>query len=157
MDPIGGTDREERPIPADFYVDVTPVFDTKRQMLAEHRSQRDWLLRHHGIDNYLLQMEEWTRARGRLAGIELAEGFRQYRGHAYPLTPALQELVAAHCGDTSIHTPNSGPWRALPDRTGTCYEPVHTASVAARKRSQADGPSEDDTPINFQEFNYLTA
>src|SRR5262245_45865127 len=40
MDPIGGVDREERPVTPDFYVDVERVFGRKRDMLAEHASQR---------------------------------------------------------------------------------------------------------------------
>ncbi len=92
-DPVGGTDRDLRPIAADFYVDVCATFGTKKAMLAEHASQRNWLLRHHGMDDYLLQMERWTRVNGARAGVELAEGFRQYKGHPYPESPLLQELL----------------------------------------------------------------
>src|SRR5512135_3533164 len=53
VDPMEGMDRDGRPIEAGFYVDVTRVFEVKRQMLACHASQRNWLLRHHGIDEYL--------------------------------------------------------------------------------------------------------
>jgi len=93
MDPIGGVDRGNRPILADFYVDVSRFFETKRAMLAEHKSQREWLLKHHGMDNYLETMERWTRETGRRAGTELAEGFRHYQGHPYPETPLLEELL----------------------------------------------------------------
>ena len=37
-------------IAVDFHVDVSPVFPTKREMLACHASQRNWLMRQHGID-----------------------------------------------------------------------------------------------------------
>lgn len=93
MDPIGGVDRDNRPVAADFYVDIGPQFETKRAMLAEHASQREWLLAQHGMDDYLLTMERWTRAAGRRAGLALAEGFRQYKGHPYPATPLLQDLL----------------------------------------------------------------
>lgn len=93
MDPIGGVDRDNRPVAADFYVDVAGTFETKRAMLAEHGSQRQWLLQQHGLDDYLLTMERWTREIGHRAGLELAEGFRQYRGHPYPGTPLLQQLL----------------------------------------------------------------
>jgi hypothetical protein len=69
--------------------------ETKTAMLAEHASQREWLLRHHGIDNYLETMKAWTRENGRRAGLEYAEGFRRYKGHPYPESPLLEELLGA--------------------------------------------------------------
>lgn len=87
MDPIGG-------IEADFYVDIGAHFETKRAMLAEHASQREWLRAQHGMDDYLLTMERWTRAQGRRAGVTFAEGFRHYKGHPYPESPLLEDLVA---------------------------------------------------------------
>jgi LmbE family N-acetylglucosaminyl deacetylase len=93
MDPIGGVDRAGRPVMADFYVDIGRQFETKRAMLAEHASQREWLRAQHGMDDYLLTMERWTREQGRRAGVEFAEGFRQYRGHPYPQSPLLEESL----------------------------------------------------------------
>lgn len=92
-DPLAGVDREARPVVPDFYVDVSATFAVKQAMLAEHASQRNWLLHHHGIDDYLMQMERWTRAAGARAGVELAEGFRRYKGHAYPESPLLEDLL----------------------------------------------------------------
>jgi LmbE family N-acetylglucosaminyl deacetylase len=93
VDPVGGCDREENLVRPDFVVDVAAAFERKRAMLAEHASQRNWLRKHHGTDEYLLQMEQWTHERGALAGVPYGEGFRQYRGHPYPRTPLLQELL----------------------------------------------------------------
>ena len=93
MDPLGGRDREDQVVRPEFVVDVTGTFERKRGMLAAHASQREWLRAHHGVDEYLLTMERWTAERGALAGFRHGEGFRQYRGHAYPQTPALQELL----------------------------------------------------------------
>lgn len=95
MDPLAGRDREGVVVRPDFMVDVTATFDRKRAMLAEHASQREWLRAHHGVDEYLLAMERWTAERGGLVWLKYGEGFRQYRGHAYPQTPLLQELLAA--------------------------------------------------------------
>jgi LmbE family N-acetylglucosaminyl deacetylase len=64
MDAIGGVDREGRPVAPDFFVDVTARFATKKAMLAQHSSQREWLLRHHGIDDYLELMERWPGSAG---------------------------------------------------------------------------------------------
>ncbi|MBM3774576.1 MAG: PIG-L family deacetylase [Acidobacteria bacterium] len=94
-DSLGGLDRDERPLLADFYVDVAAHFRTKTAMLAEHKSQREWLLEHHGMDNYLVEMEKFSREMGRRGGLQLAEGFRRYRGHPYPQTPLLEELIGA--------------------------------------------------------------
>ena len=94
MDPIGGRDRENRVVRPDFVVDVHAAFERKRQMLAEHTSQREWLRRHHGVDEYLQEMERWTLERGALAGVPHGEGFRQYRGHPYPQTPLLEDLLS---------------------------------------------------------------
>jgi LmbE family N-acetylglucosaminyl deacetylase len=93
MDPVAGRDREGRIVKPDFIVDVTGTFTRKHEMLAAHSSQRTWLQQHHGTDDYLAQMERWTRERGELAGVSYGEGFRHYRGHPYPETPLLEELV----------------------------------------------------------------
>ena len=94
MDSIGGVDRDGVVLRPDFVVNVEAAFERKRQMLAEHASQREWLRRHHGVDEYLVEMERWTRQRGALAGVSFGEGFRRYRGHPYPQTPLLEEWLS---------------------------------------------------------------
>ena len=93
MDPIGGRDRDGRPSPVDFGIDVEVAFERKRVMLAAHQSQIQWVARQHAISDPLADMEAWTRRRGRDFGVAMAEGFRQYRHHPYPGTPALQDLI----------------------------------------------------------------
>jgi LmbE family N-acetylglucosaminyl deacetylase len=93
MDPLTGRDREDRVVAPEFVVNVEAAFARKVAMLSAHASQREWLRRHHGTDDYLIEMERWTRERGALAGVAYGEGFRQYRGHAYPAGPLLQEAV----------------------------------------------------------------
>ena len=95
MDPVEGRDREGRVVAPGFVVDIAATFAVKRAMLAEHASQRIWLRQHHGTDNYLDEMERWTRERGHLAGVEYGEGFRQYRGHAYPQDGLLEGWLGA--------------------------------------------------------------
>lgn len=75
-------------------VDVTSVIETKSRMLACHASQRDWLLKQHGIDEYINAMFEMGQLRGQLLGVRYAEGFRQHRGHGYP----QDNLLAAELG-----------------------------------------------------------
>jgi len=94
LDPAEGIDRNGETITPQFLFDVSSTMDMKRHMLGAHESQRAWLRKQHGMDDFILTMEEWTRSRGRLAGIEWAEGFRQYGGHAYPRTPLLQQLLS---------------------------------------------------------------
>lgn len=93
MDPVGGVDRDGRPVMPDFVVNVETTFEKKKQMLAQHRSQREWLLKHHGVDDYMDMMESQTREIGRRAGLAFGEGFRHYKGHPYPQTPLLEELL----------------------------------------------------------------
>jgi len=95
MDPVGGVDRDGNAVMPDFFVNVAAQMQTKTAMLAEHASQRWWLLRHHGIDDYLESMKAWTRQNGVRAGVEYAEGFRRYKGHPYPQSPLLEELLGS--------------------------------------------------------------
>lgn len=94
LDPIEGTDRESKVIVPDFTVNISSTFEMKRAMLAQHESQRSWLKQQHGMDDYLEQMERWTRACGSRAGIEFGEGLRQYKVHPYPQQPILQQALA---------------------------------------------------------------
>lgn len=101
MDPIGGRSRDGVRVVPDFGVAMAAVFDTKRAMLAAHVSQDAWVAKQHDIPNHLASMEAWCRRRGRDFGVEMAEGFRQYRHHPYPRTPRLQELL----GEAVVQAP----------------------------------------------------
>ena len=84
VDPIEGTDCFGEPVSPHFVVDVSDVFETKIEMLACHDSQRSWLKRQHGLDEYLDSCRRWSQKRGSDAGFEYGEGFRQHLGHPYP-------------------------------------------------------------------------
>ena len=94
--PIEGRDAFGDPVPAAFHVDITDVIETKAHMLACHASQREWLMQHHGMDEYLESMRRWSAAEGEAAGVDFAEGFRQHRGHAYPQDNILARLLGSH-------------------------------------------------------------
>ena len=96
MDPIDQRDRTGRPVAPDFTIDVMSTFEMKTRMLGKHRSQRLWLEQQHGTDDYIRQMEEWTRACGARAGASFGEGFRHYTVHPYPRDPVLQEILGAY-------------------------------------------------------------
>jgi LmbE family N-acetylglucosaminyl deacetylase len=103
VDPIGGSDRDGRAQPAGFHVDVSRVAALKREMLACHASQRNWLLKQHGIDEYLNSQTEWGARRGREIGVEQAEGFQQYLGHPYPHDNLLLKLLGQDGRGAKVH------------------------------------------------------
>ena len=77
-----------------FSIDVTQVMDTKAQMLACHASQRNWLLRQHGIDEYLESCRKWSAKRGQEIGAAYGEAFVQHKGHPNPHDNLLKELLS---------------------------------------------------------------
>lgn len=101
LDPDEGRDREGRTVMPEFVVDVGAHMELKSRMLECHESQRAWLRKHHGMDNYIETMQQWTRNRGRLTGVEFGEGFRQYRCHPYPQSPLLQDVLGSLAKNTS--------------------------------------------------------
>ncbi|MBI3407869.1 MAG: PIG-L family deacetylase [Planctomycetes bacterium] len=92
-DPIEGKDPLGREVDPGFCIDISAVIDVKTEMLSRHASQRDWLLKHHGMDQYTLAMRNWSALRGKSIGALFAEGFRQHLGHSYPQDNLLASLV----------------------------------------------------------------
>lgn len=90
MDPMEGKDKFGKIIKPGFVVDITTVIETKVTMLKCHDSQRQWLMDHHGMDHYLETMKQFSAQRGKLAGFEYGEGFRQHLGHGYPQENILE-------------------------------------------------------------------
>lgn len=58
----------------DAYVDITKTMRKKLRMLACHKSQREWLDRHGGID-FVDYVNVTARFRGYQAAVKMAEGF----------------------------------------------------------------------------------
>lgn len=92
-DPIEGIDIHGRAVEPSFLVDVSAVIERKLEMLSRHASQREWLRRHHGMDEYLEACRRWSAERGRRIGAGYAEGFRQHLGHAYPRDNVLAQVL----------------------------------------------------------------
>ena len=92
-DPLEGKDQFGRPIPPAFRVDIAAAIDAKADMLGKHESQRAWLRKHHGVDNLVESMREWSASRGADAGVAFAEGFRQHLGHSFPQNNLIAELL----------------------------------------------------------------
>jgi hypothetical protein len=94
-DALEGKDIFGRPVEPAFCVDVSSAIETKAAMLAAHASQRNWLLKHHGLDQYVEAMRSWGQQRGRPHGVAFAEGFRQHLGHGYPQENLLSQLLGS--------------------------------------------------------------
>jgi len=95
-DPVEAIDPLGRLVEPTTLVDVSAQMDKKVEMLACHASQRQWLLAHHGVDEYLDAMRRHAALRGSQAGVAAAEAFVQHRGHAYP----KEDLLAAMFGSS---------------------------------------------------------
>jgi LmbE family N-acetylglucosaminyl deacetylase len=92
-DPIEGKDSLGRQVEPLFCVDIGNEIETKAEMLAQHASQREWLRKQHGMDQYVQSMREWCAHRGQACGVAYAEGFRQHLGHSYPQDNLIGKLL----------------------------------------------------------------
>ena len=84
-----------QPIYTSMYIDITNEILIKEKMLACHASQRNWLLKHHKMDEYIISMKQFGQLRGEEINREYAEGFRQHLGHGFPQDNALKEILGA--------------------------------------------------------------
>jgi len=94
-DPMEGKDILGKAVIPSMYVNITGEIEIKEQMLARHESQRNWLLTHHKIDEYILAMKRFASQRGAETGIPYAEGFRQHLGHSFPQDNILKETLGS--------------------------------------------------------------
>ncbi len=92
-DPMDGKDKFGHPVEPSMYVDITKEIEFKAEMLARHASQRNWLLSHHKVDEYILSMKRFAQKRGKEVNSDYAEGFRQHLGHGYPQDNILKRLL----------------------------------------------------------------
>ncbi|MFA5688736.1 MAG: PIG-L family deacetylase [Kiritimatiellales bacterium] len=77
--PYGLHDPFRRPVAPDFYVDVSAQMDLKTEMLACHKSQKEWLDVSQGQDSYLITMRDMMREMGKQSGkYEYAEGWTRH-------------------------------------------------------------------------------
>lgn len=93
VDPFEAKDKFAAPIIPGMWVDISSVIDIKEEMLCCHASQRNWLLEHHGIDEYILGMKRFGEKRGKEINVGYAEAFRQHLGHAYPQDNILKSVL----------------------------------------------------------------
>jgi LmbE family N-acetylglucosaminyl deacetylase len=98
--PHGLRDGLRRLVRSGHYVDIASVLSCKREMLAQHRSQKEWLDVSQGMDSYLNQMEAVSARMGQLSGaLSSAEGWRQHShsGFAAEDHDPLKMLLASRC------------------------------------------------------------
>jgi LmbE family N-acetylglucosaminyl deacetylase len=83
-----------------MFVNVESMMARKREALAEHKSQKDWLDDSQGLDSYLDAMVSHCREVGNLSGrFKYAEGWRRHNPQGYcapdadPLSVALKEYL----------------------------------------------------------------
>ena len=93
-DPLGNL------VEPQIVVDVTQLADRKRQALAKHASQKQWLDESQGQDSYLDTMRDLDAELGRLSGLfEFAEGWRRHSAVGFcaadadPLAEILKDRV----------------------------------------------------------------
>jgi N-acetylglucosamine malate deacetylase 1 len=77
-----------------IFIDTTDVTARKEEMLKCHASQREWVMKHHGIDEFVEATRRWSAELGGPLGVTYAEGFRQHLGHAYPQDDKLSQILA---------------------------------------------------------------
>ena len=98
--PHGLRDMLRRIVRPGTYVDVEPVLDMKRAMLARHRTQEEWLDASQGVGSYLDEMEAMSRKVGEMSGrFTFAEGWRRHSHFGFSPTESdpLKKLLKDRC------------------------------------------------------------
>lgn len=98
--PHGLCDGLRQPIVPELFVNTTRVHERKRQALAAHRSQKEWLDFSQGMDSYLKAMDEMSLALGRQSKrFKHAEGWRRHShlGFSSEDRDALAEVLGGEC------------------------------------------------------------
>lgn len=94
-DAVEGHDIFGNTSPVTCVVDISAQIEQKAEALKAHDSQRSWLQKQHGMDNYIESMKTWGAKRGEEIGSEYAEAFCQHLGHPHPQDDILQKLLDA--------------------------------------------------------------
>lgn len=97
--PHGNRDALNRFIQPDILIDTSGVIDEKTAILAEHKSQKEWLDRSQGFNSYLNTMKEHGTELGKLSGrFTYAEGWRRHNplGFCPSDSNPLAELIPAY-------------------------------------------------------------
>ncbi|NLX07653.1 MAG: LmbE family protein [Phycisphaerae bacterium] len=113
--PYGLCDQLRNPIKAEMYVDVQSVLDKKRDMLACHRSQKEWLDHSQRLDSYLTTMTEMTARMGAQSGrFKYAEGWRRHSHLGFAdedFDPLRETLAGKVLYTTSTRSKGGNSWQ----------------------------------------------
>jgi LmbE family N-acetylglucosaminyl deacetylase len=88
-DPIGS-----EIAPPHFFIDVTSVIETKKQMLEQHISQIDLVKHMHKIDDFFGYVLDGNRDYGKMVGVDYAEVYWQHLGGGFQKEPQVQKDLA---------------------------------------------------------------
>jgi len=105
--PHGLRDQLRRPIIPELFVNTATVHRQKREALAAHASQKQWLDATQGMNSYLAEMDAMAREVGKQGGLEHAEGWRRHLHLGFsardydPLSEVLKPFVAANPDNNS--------------------------------------------------------
>lgn len=93
VDPSEGGDVLGQPAPVSTAVDISEVIDRKLEMLACHASQRQWLRRAHGMDQYLEAARQYAAQCAQGYQAEHVERFCQHVRQPHPKDDILKEIL----------------------------------------------------------------
>ena len=97
--PHGLRDALGTPFQPDFLIDIGSTMELKRQMLACHKSQQEWLASTQGMGAYVEEMEKMCREMSELGhGLAYAEAWRRHShlGFCTAEFDPLSEILKAH-------------------------------------------------------------
>ena len=98
--PHGLCDQLRQPVVPDLFVETTSVHMKKREALALHASQKEWLDQSQGMDSYLVALDEMSARVGKLHGeFAHAEGWRRHLhlGFSAEDSDPLAEVLGDRC------------------------------------------------------------
>ena len=85
-DPLGASI-----VPPHFYVDVTSVIETKKEMLEYHVSQQELMRHMHKMDDFFGFVLQGNRDYGKTVNVEYAEVYWQHMGGGFQMHTQIQE------------------------------------------------------------------
>lgn len=97
--PYGLTDGMRKPFIPEMFVDAAGVMERKAEMLAMHKSQKEWLDVSQGQDSYIHTMQGITRQMGEMSKhFEYAEGWLRHAhmGFCGPDDDPVLEILGSH-------------------------------------------------------------
>ena len=98
--PHGLCDQLRRRIVAGLYVNTASMHKTKREALAAHKSQQNWLDTSQGMNSYLQAMEDASLEVGKLSKkFKHAEGWRRHLHYGFCIEKAdpLRQALGPNC------------------------------------------------------------